>query len=104
MYLQKAIFGRTVTRRALGLLACVALLYSPRAVSLSRTYEWARYACHVCQALHMPALALHADSSARPRSSPGIHRCAARSAKRFLLSASRRARTSDRLIFTPDLK
>ena len=58
MYLQKAIFGRTVTRRALGLLACVALLYFAAGGSLFHEHtNGPDTACHVCQALHMPALA-----------------------------------------------
>src|SRR5258708_10334171 len=58
MYLQKAIFGRTVTRRALALLACVALLYFAAGGSLFHEHtNGPDTACHVCQALHMPALA-----------------------------------------------
>src|SRR5258705_5769192 len=58
MYLQRAIFGRTVTRRALALLACVALLYSAAGGSLFHEHtNGPDTACHVCQALHMPALA-----------------------------------------------
>jgi len=58
MYLQKAIFGRTVTRRALALLACAALLYFAAGGSLFHEHtNGPDTACHMCQALHMPALA-----------------------------------------------
>jgi len=58
MYLQKAIFGRTVTRCALALLACVALLYFAAGGSLFHEHtNGPDTACHICQALHMPALA-----------------------------------------------
>jgi len=58
MYLQKAIFGRTVTRRALALLACAALLYFAAGGSLFHQHaNGPDTACHICQVLHMPALA-----------------------------------------------
>jgi len=58
MELQKAIFGRTVTRRALALLACAALLYFAAGGSLFHEHtNGPDTACHMCQALHMPALA-----------------------------------------------
>src|ERR1700686_2197780 len=58
MYLQKAIFGRTVTRRGLALLACAALLYFAAGGSLFHQHtNRPDTACHICQALHMPALA-----------------------------------------------
>ena len=53
-----AIFGRTGVRRALALLACVALLYFAAGGSLLHQHtNGPDSACHMCQALHMPALA-----------------------------------------------
>ena len=58
MDLQEAIFGRTVGRRALALLACAALLYFAAGGSIfHRHANGPDTACHVCQVLHMPALA-----------------------------------------------
>jgi len=58
MYPQGAIFGRTVVRRALALLACAALLYFAAGGSLFHQHtNGSENACHICQALHMPALA-----------------------------------------------
>jgi hypothetical protein len=55
---QEAIFGRTVARRALGLLACAALLYFAAGGALFHEHtNGPDSACHMCQALHMPALA-----------------------------------------------
>ncbi len=58
MYPQEAIFGRTVARRALALLACAALLYFAVGGSLFHQHtKGPDTACHMCQALHVPALA-----------------------------------------------
>ncbi len=55
---QKAIFGRMTARRALALLACAALLYFAAGGSLYHQHtNGSENACHICQALHMPALA-----------------------------------------------
>jgi hypothetical protein len=55
---QEAIFGRTVVRRGLALLACAALLYFAAGGSLFHEHtNGSENACHICQALHMPALA-----------------------------------------------
>jgi len=53
-----SILGRTVARRTLALLACVALLYFAAGGSLFHEHRnGPDTACHMCQALHMPALA-----------------------------------------------
>jgi hypothetical protein len=58
MYPQEAIFGRIAVRRALALLACAALLYFAAGGSLFHEHtNGPDTACHMCQALHMPALA-----------------------------------------------
>ncbi len=58
MYPQETIFGRTVVRRALALLACLALFYFAAGGSLFHEHaKGPDTACHICQALHMPALA-----------------------------------------------
>ncbi len=55
---QGTIFGRTVVRHALALLACAALLYFAAGGSLFHEHtNGPDTACHICQALHMPALA-----------------------------------------------
>jgi len=55
---QEATFGRTVVRRGLALLACAALLYFAAGGSLFHQHtNGPDTACHICQALHMPALA-----------------------------------------------
>jgi hypothetical protein len=55
---QEAIFGCTRVRRALALVACVALLYFAAGGSLFHQHtNGPDTACHMCQALHMPALA-----------------------------------------------
>jgi hypothetical protein len=51
------IFGHKGTRRALALLGCVALLYFTAGSTLHRHTNGHETPCHVCQALHMPALA-----------------------------------------------
>jgi hypothetical protein len=58
MHQQEAIFGRTGVRRALALLASVALLYFAAGGSLFHQHtKGPATTCHICQALHMPALA-----------------------------------------------
>ncbi len=58
MHWGKSIFGGTVVRRALALLACAALLYFAAGGSLFHQHtNGSENACHICQALHMPALA-----------------------------------------------
>jgi hypothetical protein len=58
MYLQEAIFGRTAVRRAMALAACAALLFFAAGGSLFHQHtNGSENACHICQALHMPALA-----------------------------------------------
>jgi hypothetical protein len=58
MHPQEGIFERRVTRRALALLACAALLYFAAGGSLFHEHtNGPDTACHMCQALHMPALA-----------------------------------------------
>jgi hypothetical protein len=55
---QERIFGRTVVRRGLALLVCAALLYFAAGGSLFHQHtNGSENACHICQALHMPALA-----------------------------------------------
>jgi len=55
---QEAIFGRTVARHALALVACAALLYFAAGGSLFHQHtNGSENACHICQALHMPAVA-----------------------------------------------
>jgi hypothetical protein len=55
---QEGIFGRTIAHRALALLACAALLYFAAGGSLfHRHTNGPDTACHICQALHLPALA-----------------------------------------------
>src|SRR5260370_40058984 len=57
MYPREAVFGRTVGRRALALLACAALIYFAAGGSLFHEHtNGADTACHICQALHLPAL------------------------------------------------
>jgi hypothetical protein len=51
------IFRRTVVRRALALLACVALVYFAAGGALVHEHTNGPDACHICQALHLPALA-----------------------------------------------
>jgi hypothetical protein len=55
---QVTILGRPSTRRALAVLACAALLYFAAGGSLFHQHtNGSENACHICQALHMPALA-----------------------------------------------
>jgi hypothetical protein len=58
MDLKESIFGRRVVSRGLALLACAALLYFAAGGSLFHQHtNGPDTACHICQALHMPALA-----------------------------------------------
>ena len=58
MDLRGTIFGRSMVRRALALLACAALLYFAAGGALFHQHtNGPDTACHICQALHMPALA-----------------------------------------------
>ena len=58
MHSQETILGGTMARRALALLACAALLYFALGATLPHGHaQGPDNACHVCQALHMPALA-----------------------------------------------
>jgi hypothetical protein len=55
---RRTIFGRAGVNRALALLAFVALLYFGAGGSfLHHHTDGSDTACHICQALHMPALA-----------------------------------------------
>jgi hypothetical protein len=58
-----------IVRRALALLACVALLYFAAGGSLFHQHtNGPDTACHICQALHMPALAAaRLDFSSMPQ-------------------------------------
>jgi hypothetical protein len=58
MNTQGSMLGRTFTRRALALLACAGLLYFAAGGALFHQHtNGPDTACHICQALHMPALA-----------------------------------------------
>jgi len=69
MSLRQTNLGRTALRRALALLACVALLYFAAGGSLFHQHTTGPdNACHICQALHMPALAAaRLDFSSTPQ-------------------------------------
>src|SRR5216683_3965360 len=55
---ESTIFGRSTAHRTLALLACAALLYFAAGGSLFHEHaKGPDPACHICQALHMPALA-----------------------------------------------
>jgi hypothetical protein len=58
MHLRAAIFGHKHTRRALAIAGCVVLLYFAAGGSLHHHTSGPETACHICQALHMPALAV----------------------------------------------
>jgi len=64
-----SIFGRRITRRALAVFACAALLFFAAGGSLfHRHANGSDTACHICQALHMPALAAaRLDLSSTPQ-------------------------------------
>jgi hypothetical protein len=49
--------GRKTAHRALALLACAVLLFFVAGSNLHQHTDGPDTACHVCQALHMPALA-----------------------------------------------
>jgi len=54
----RTIFGDGALRRAAALLACIVLLYfAAGGAFLHEHKDGPDTACHVCQALHMPALA-----------------------------------------------
>jgi hypothetical protein len=57
MFLQEGKLGRTAARRALALLACAAMLYFAAGSFFHQHTNGPDTACHICQALHMPALA-----------------------------------------------
>ena len=58
MHSQEPIFGRRNARRALALLGCVALLYlAAGGTFLHHHTNGPETTCHICQTLHMPALA-----------------------------------------------
>ena len=58
MSAQETIFGRTIARRTVAVLACTALLYFAAGGSLFHQHtNGPDTACHMCQALHIPALA-----------------------------------------------
>lgn len=55
---QRLIFGHGSLRRALAVLGCVALLYFAAGGAFVHQHTGGPdTACHVCQSLHMPALA-----------------------------------------------
>src|SRR5467141_2812057 len=57
MHLGNAIFGRTTAQRVVAIAACAALLYFAAGGSFLHEHTNAPdSACHICQALHMPAL------------------------------------------------
>lgn len=58
MHRGRTIFGRTMASRALAVLACAVLLYFAAGGSLLHQHTGGpENACHICQSLHMPALA-----------------------------------------------
>jgi hypothetical protein len=58
MHPQRTIFRRNFLLRTVALLACVALLYFGAGGSLLHEHtSGPDSVCHICQALHMPALA-----------------------------------------------
>jgi hypothetical protein len=69
MHPHEAIFGRTMARRALALLALAALFYFAAGGSLFHQHtNGPDTACHICQALHMPVLAAaRLDFSSTPQ-------------------------------------
>ncbi|MBZ5703068.1 MAG: hypothetical protein LAN84_14640 [Acidobacteriia bacterium] len=64
-----SIFAAPTARRALALLACAVLLYFAAGGALLHQHkDGAETACHICQSLHLPALAAaqqHAVQSPR---------------------------------------
>ena len=79
MNLQESIFGQGRLRRALAVVGCLALLYFAAGATLHHHGGGADTACHICQALHMPALAaaavglLDAPEAVTRYSSPAKH-------------------------------
>src|SRR5437879_4256214 len=58
MHLQGTICGAVAARRIFALIACSALLFFALGATLPHGHtQGPDNACHVCQALHMPALA-----------------------------------------------
>jgi hypothetical protein len=58
MRLGRTIFGRVFARRAVALLGCAILLYFAAGGSLLHHHTGGpENACHICQSLHVPALA-----------------------------------------------
>lgn len=57
MHAQVNSFGRKSARRAVALLTCAVLLFFVAGSNLHQHTDGPDTACHVCQALHMPALA-----------------------------------------------
>lgn len=58
MHSQGLIFGQGNLQRALAILSCVALLYFAAGGTFLHEHTGGPDAtCHICQALHMPALA-----------------------------------------------
>jgi hypothetical protein len=68
MHSRGTIFGRSGVNRALALLAFAAILYFAAGGSfLHHHTDGSDTACHICQALHMPALAAaHQDLVSAP--------------------------------------
>jgi hypothetical protein len=69
MHAEGTIFGRTIVSRGLALLACAALLFFAAGGSLFHQHtNGPDTVCHICQALHMPALAAaRLDLSSTPQ-------------------------------------
>ena len=58
MQSEGTIFGRTILRRSLALVACAALVYFAFGSTLPHQHpQGPNGACHICQALLVPALA-----------------------------------------------
>jgi hypothetical protein len=58
MLTRKFISGREITRRAIALLACAAVLYFVFGAAFPHEHpNGSENTCPICQALHMPALA-----------------------------------------------
>lgn len=54
----RSIFGHTISERALALLACSALLFFAAGGTLFHQHtNGSETPCHICQSLHLPALA-----------------------------------------------
>ena len=58
MHSRGLIFGNSSVRCALALLGCLALLYFAGGSILHHHTSGPDTACHICQALHVPALAV----------------------------------------------